>query len=327
MRVAVTGGTGCLGSPLLDRLCDLGWDVNLLVLPDDRHLIKSRRIRPIRGDMTSGRSLHELTHGCDLVFHLAGKVHSLPRTEQEIQEFYTINCGGTRSLLEKSRLNGVRRVIFYSTVGVYGIDENFHADETTRCRPQSVYAKTKYEAEQLVMSSSENGGPEGVVLRFPVAYGPYDRGNMASLIRAIHGRRFVVLGDGECRRSMVSSRNAAEGAVRAALEEKAANEIFCITDGYDCTMNEVIEAACRALGLRKSSVHVPLGMAVALGKIGDVVERALKRNFPLNSNTVRKLTSSLTFSDGKARRVLGYKPVQSFSEGIAEEVEWILGCK
>jgi len=170
--------------------------------------------------------LNTLCIDCDIVFHLAGKVHSVPETKEEEKEFFRVNMEGTRNLLEAAKKNKVKRVVFYSTVGVYGKDADFHGDELSPCWPGSVYAKSKYQAEQLVLTSSNDGGPEGVVLRFPVVYGPLDRGNIAKLIKAVQSKLFFYFGDGNCLRSMISSGNAAEAAVRAAFEPKAANEVF-----------------------------------------------------------------------------------------------------
>lgn len=170
--------------------------------------------------------MNTLCIDCDIVFHLAGKVHSVPETKEEEKEFFRVNMEGTRNLLEAAKKNKVKRVVFYSTVGVYGKDADFHGDELSPCWPGSVYAKSKYQAEQLVLTSSNDGGPEGVVLRFPVVYGPLDRGNIAKLIKAVQSKLFFYFGDGNCLRSMISSGNAAEAAVRAAFEPKAANEVF-----------------------------------------------------------------------------------------------------
>ena len=106
-----------------------------------------------------------------------------------------MNVEGTMNLLEAAKRNRVKRVVFYSTVGVYGKDADFHGDELSPCQPGSVYAKSKYSAEQLIMNSSNDGGPEGVVLRFPVVYGPLDRGNVARLIKSVHGRYFFYFGE------------------------------------------------------------------------------------------------------------------------------------
>jgi len=252
-------------------------------------------------------------------------VHSVPGTKEEEQKFYQVNVEGTRNLLEAAKQNKVKRIVFYSTVGVYGKDADFHGDELSPCQAGSVYAKSKYLAEQLVLNSSNDGGPEGVVLRFPVVYGPLDRGNVARLIKAIHNRLFFYFGDGNCLRSMISSKNAAEAAVRAAIEPKAANEVFCVTDGRDYSMNEIVDSICGALGMNWRPYHLPVFLAELAGRFGDVLRKWCHVSFPIDSDRVRKLSHPLTFSCKKAKRVLGYEPVETLKEGIRKEVEWELG--
>ena len=217
MNVAVTGGTGCLGRPLVDKLITDGAYLRLLTLPNDHPItFIDNQVKTITGNISSCEALNMLCRDCEVVFHLAGMVHSVPGTKKEEQKFYQVNMEGTRNLLEAAKKNRVKRIVFYSTVGVYGKDADFHGNELSPCKPDSVYAESKYQAEQLVLNSFNNGGPEGVVLRFPVVYGPLDRGNVAKLIKAIRGKLFFFFGDGNCLRSMISSKNAAEAAVRAA---------------------------------------------------------------------------------------------------------------
>ena len=324
MRVAITGGTGCLGRPLVERLiADVAY-LKLLTLPNDTAITNlDKKIEIITGNLNATEALKLLCQDCDVVYHLAGMVHTIPVTEGEVQEFLRVNVEGTRNLLEAAKKNRVKRVIFYSTVGVYGKDADFHGDELSPCKPGSVYAKSKYQAEHLVLNSSNDGGPEGVVLRFPVVYGPLDKGNMARLIKAIHSRLFFYFGDGNCLRSVVSSRNAAEAALRAALELKAANEVFCVTDGRDYTINEVVDSICHALGNNWRPFHVPISMAKVAGKFGDMLEKLAHIPFPINSTNVRKLSGFLTFSCEKAKQVLGYEPVETLMEGISREVQWL----
>ena len=142
MRVAVTGGTGCLGRPLVQRLLDNGIDVNLLLLPSEEEInLWQNKLTNIRGDINSTIALENLTLGCDIVFHLAGKVHSIPKTKRDEEDFYKVNQIGTENLLRATGLNGVKRVIFFSTVGVYGKDSNFHGNETSSCNPITAYSK------------------------------------------------------------------------------------------------------------------------------------------------------------------------------------------
>ena len=326
MKVAITGGTGCLGQPLVANLISNGAYPKLLTLPNDLPItFVDNQVKTIAGNISSCEALDILCRACDVVFHLAGMVHSIPGTKEEEQGFYLVNVEGTRKLLGAAKKNGVKRFVFYSSVGVYGKDADFHGDEVSPCKPGSVYAKSKYQAEQLVLNSSNDGGPEGVVLRFPVVYGPLDRGNVAKLIKAVHNRLFFYFGDGNCLRSMISSRNAAEAAVKAAFEPEAANEVFCVTDGQDYTMNELVDSVCHALGTSWRPLHVPVLLADMAGKFGDVLRKWAHVPLPIDSDRVRKLSRPLTFSCEKAKKVLGYEPVETLEEGIRREVEWLKG--
>ena len=146
---------------------------------------------------------------------------------------------------------------------------------------------------------------------------------MANLIKAIYDKKFFYFGDGKALRSMISSGNTAEAALRAALEPQAANQIFCVTDDRDYTLREVVEAICAALGTDWRPSHVPLFIARLLGKSGDLIERLFRTSMPINSDRVRKLSRPLSFSCEKARRMLGYEPVENLQEGISKEVEWL----
>jgi len=324
MKIGVTGGTGCLGKPLIKKLVEENRYIKLLVLHNeiiDKNYYRGMQI--IRGDLFCHEVLDALTKECDTIYHLAGKVHSDPTNYAEEQEFYQINVEGTKNLLKVSRKNKVKRVIFYSTVGVYGLDADFHGDEFSSCNPKSAYAKSKYLAEQLILNHVKDGGPEGVVLRFPVVYGPSDRGNVAKLIKAIHDGIFFYFGDGKSLRSMISSTNAAEAAIRASSTPEAASELFCVTDGRDYTVQEIVETICQTLGTSKKQRHLPLFVAQSFGMVGDSVRKLLRAKFPIDSDKVRKLSRPLTFSCEKAKQLLGYMPVETLAEGIFKEVAWL----
>jgi nucleoside-diphosphate-sugar epimerase len=298
--------------------------LKLLTLPNDSSITNlDKEIEITTADLNSHDALNLLCMDCQVVFHVAGKAHSVPRTKEEEEEFNKVNVAGTMNLLEAAKKNRVKRVVFYSTVGVYGREANFHGDELSPCQPGSVYAKSKYEAEKLALGGRANGGPEGVVLRFPVVYGPCDRGNVAALIKSIHKRYFFYLEDGKAVRSMISARNAAEAAYRAAFEPQAAGQVFCVTDGRDYKLGELVEAICQALGISWRQRRIPLSFAEVIGKLGDLVDKGLGIGLPVDSDKVRKLSRSLTFSCEKARRVLGYEPVETLEEGIRREVEWL----
>ncbi|MBN1183763.1 MAG: NAD-dependent epimerase/dehydratase family protein [Bacteroidales bacterium] len=324
MKIAITGGTGCLGHPLLERLIDHGHDIRLLVLPNEpiREFIK-QNVTIVRGVLSSKNDLNYLTKECEVVFHLAGKVHSVPKTQKEEDEFFRINVQGTENIIRASNENKIKRIIFYSTVGVYGRDADFHGDEFSKCNPTNVYAKSKYLAEQLVLKNSLNGGSEGVVLRFPVVYGVGDRGNVAKLIDAVRKKYFVFLGKGDAKRSMISAKNTAKAAVLAAIEPEASSQVFCVTDGKDYSINQLIESICISLNTNWRPIHIPILIANGIGKIADLFERHFNVDFPINSSKVKKLSHSLTFSCEKVKQILKFTPDENLQEGISREVEWL----
>jgi nucleoside-diphosphate-sugar epimerase len=121
---------------------------------------------------------------------------------------------------------------------------------------------------------------------------------------------------------MISSTNSAEAASLAAFEPKAANEVFCVTDGREYTMNELIGSICHALGTSGRPYHMPISLAEMIGKLGDFLEKWSHISFPITSDNVRKLSRPLTFSCEKAKKVLGYEPVETLEKGIRKEVEW-----
>jgi nucleoside-diphosphate-sugar epimerase len=324
MRVAVTGGTGCLGRPLVARLIDSGFDVRLLVLPqenvDDDYL---RKAIIIRGSLESSGAIASLVEGCDVVFHLAGKVHSVLKDVKDDREFAFINYECTKKLLKTCSEKKVKRFVFYSTVGVYGKSGDFHGNEQSPCNPVSAYAISKLDAEKVVLSSADDGGPLGVVLRFPVVYGPWDRGNVCKLIKSINGGRFFYFGDGRFLRSMISSVNAAEAAYMASIASLTESDVFCVTDGSDYHVRELIEEILRAVNKSWKPYHIPVAMAFFFGMIGDLLNKATGLNIPFNSEMVMKLSAPLTFSCEKAKSVLQYKPVETLRDGIAKEVKWL----
>lgn len=308
----------------MEKLIKCGLEIQILVLPSDKGMISwENKIRIIYGNINSFDALNSLTRSCDIVFHLAGKVHSIPGTGKEEDDFFQMNVEGTRNLLNATKKNRVKKVVFYSTVGVYGKNADFHGDEFSPCQPGSVYAESKHLAEQLVLNSYKNGGPNGIVLRFPVAYGPLDRGNVASLIKSIYHRYFFYFGNGNPLKSMISSRNAAEAAIKAAFEPKVANGLFCVTDGQDYRLQEIIEKICQAINTNWRPKHIPISLAKSLGKLGDLFERLTHYSMPINSSKVVKLSRPLTFSCEKAIQVLKYRPIENLYDGITKEVEWL----
>jgi nucleoside-diphosphate-sugar epimerase len=308
---------------LVSKLVEKGYSVKVLKSPSSSfENTDEKNVRYIEGDIKNESALRELLSGCDIVFHLAAKVHGGRKREIEEDEYYEVNSNSTELMVLICGEESVKRIVFYSTVGVYGAEADFHGDEESPCDPKTPYGKSKYIAEKYVLSAYENGGPEGVVLRFPIVYG-----NVARLIKAVYHKYFFYFGDGNCLRSMISSRNTAEAAVKAALEPRAANRVFCVTDDKDYTLKEAVESICNALDTTWRPLHIPLSIAEWAGNACDSLGKVIGVPFTFNTELVRKLSRSLTFSCENAKRILGYKPEESLIDGMTREVEWLKATK
>jgi nucleoside-diphosphate-sugar epimerase len=318
----VTGGAGCLGTPLVRRLAGEGHAVSVLSRSADgaAHLRDTPGVSVVQGSLEDGEALERACDGAEVVYHLAAKVHSVPRDHTEEREFFHINTDGTARLLAAAKSAGARRLVMYSTVAVYGETAGFDADETTPTNPATPYGRSKLEAERLVLGQSE---VEGVVLRLPVAYGPKDRGNISRLIRTVARRRFFWVGHGENRRSLVGAGNAAAAAVLAGKHPAATGETFLVTDGPAASLAELVAAIGAGLGQSWTPPNLPSALAAALAVCGSGMSRITGRSMPFDRDAYAKLFSSLVFSSDKLEGCLGFRAPHSLQEGIAGEVAWL----
>ncbi len=307
MKVLVTGAAGCLGRATCERLHERGHSVRGHDLDGKPSDALFRDVDWMSGDLGECE-LAPLLEGCSAVAHFAALVHREDVTAPE--QYRRINVEMTRRLVDAATAANVR-VVLSSTVAVYGpLDEP--ADEATRLLPETAYARSKLSAEQIVRSAG------GVVLRFPVAYGPGDRGNVGKLIDAIRRGRFVLPTPADRPRSMIAAANAGAGVV-AAVENCDPAGTYLITDGRDVTLRDLVQAVSAALEGRPQPLEVPASLLRPLGHAGSALAM-LGVPVPLTTARLEKLVGGATFSCRLATERLGYEPVVSFEQAIREAV-------
>ena len=237
----------------------------------------------------------------DIVFHSAGKAHVVPKTESERQEFFNVNFTGTKNLC--SALDRAQRLprsfIFISTVSVYGLDEGENISEDHPLNGNSPYAKSKILAEQWLQDWASKRGITLGILRLPLLAGANPPGNLGAMISGIDKGRYLSIGQASARKSMVWAEDIAEIVPRLAQT----GGIYNLTDGQHPSFGELEEIIAKGLG-RKKPLHVPHWFAKSLALTGDL----LGRRFPIDSDKLTKITSTLTFDDSKARQEIGWNP-------------------
>lgn len=236
----------------------------------------------------------------NIVIHCAGKAHSIPKTDQEIQEFYNVNVQGTINLLQGLSNSSIpKQFVFISSVSVYGLNNSSSVNENTHLLALDPYGKSKIQAEQIVQEWCYNHNVICTILRLPLVVGANPPGNLGAMIKGIKKGYYFNIAGGTARKSMVLASDVAKFILQAA----EVGGTYNLTDGYHPNFAELSNCIASQLGKYRVS-NMPLWAAKSLAKFGDIIGD----RFPLNSNKLAKITAPLTFDDSKARAAFGWNP-------------------
>lgn len=234
------------------------------------------------------------------VIHSAGKAHVIPQTEKEAAEFFRVNHTGTYNLITglENLAALPKYFVFISTVAVYGKDSGELINETMPLLGSTPYAKSKIMAEEFLTDWCAKHNVILTILRLPLIVGNNPPGNLGTMVRMMKRGLYFAIGSGAARKSMVL----AEDVARFIPVVQSIGGVYNLTDGYHPSMFELENALAKKLR-KKRPVRLPDGVLHVIAKAGDL----LGEKAPLTSLKFSKLTSSLTFSDSKAREI-GWNP-------------------
>jgi len=237
----------------------------------------------------------------DVVLHAAGKAHTTPGTEDEIKDFKDVNYQGTVNLCSALDKYGLpETIIFLSSAAVYGCDQGENVDETHELNPQTPYAISKKKAEDYLIEWCSRHDVRLAILRPSLIAGPNPPGNLGSMINGIAAGRYLRIAGGKARKSVLMVEDIAR--LVPLLEQKGGIYNVCSDDQPN--FRELESVICNQLGL-KLPMNMPLWGAKCLAIIGDM----LGKKAPFNTNKLIKMTESLTFSNAKAKKELGWAPL------------------
>lgn len=317
MRCLVTGATGFVGRALVTRLKASGALVRGL----------ARTPAASEADETVPIDLAELTadspafEGIDVVFHLAAKTHDMTEARGAEAAYQRTNVEGTRRVVEAAARHAVRRVVLVSSVKAIDEGNDTPATELTPERPLTPYGRSKLAAERLVTSAAEAGSFEAVCLRFPLVYGPQQRGNLQRMIAAIERGRFPPPPANGNQRSMLHVANAVEALMLAATTPEAAGRTYIVTDERAYSTREIFDAVRAALGRSRSTLAVPEWVFRLLATGGDLARRVAGRRFGFDTDAYQKLLGSAAYDCRLIREELGYRPSHDLLQALSTLVE------
>ena len=314
----VTGGSGFIGGRLLRRLASDGVRIRALARSETSAVkVAALGADPVHGDLDDTASMAAGAEGCDVTFHLAAHLGDWGTRE----EFERGNVVGTRNALEASRSAGVARFVHCGTEAAILAGQALNgADETEPLRPDSraLYSATKAEAEALVRAA-DGDGIETVVIRPRFVWGAGDTTLMPEISAAVESGKFAWIGGGEHRTSVTHVDNVVEGLIDGAVKGHG-GEAYFVTDGDPVVFREFLTQLLRANGVEPPDRSVPAWVAGALAAGGEAAWKLLplKGAPPLTRFALWAASKDCVLDDSKARSELGYTPVVSREQGLAE---------
>ena len=288
-KLLFTGGTGFLGKNVMPLLTQQYEVTTCGITPDD--MIKANLAKEVP----------VLPEKYDVVLHACGKAHVVPKTEAEKQAFYDVNYTGTVNLCNGLEKVGVpKALIFISTVAVYGCEYGDLINESHSLEGDSPYAKSKIMAEEYLTKWCLDHHVRLGILRPSLLAGKDAPGNLGAMVNGIKKGFYMNIAGGKVIKSILMAEDIAH--LLPLLEEKGG--VYNVCDTRQPSFGEISASIAKQLGKGKP-LNLPYWMAWCLAKVGDL----LGSKFPINSYKIEKMTKSLTFSNEKARRELGWEPL------------------
>jgi dihydroflavonol-4-reductase len=324
LKAFVTGATGFLGSHVARVLAEQGSDLRLLVRPtSDLRNLEGLNADRVAGDLRDPASIEKALSGCDVVFHVAADYRLWVRDPAEM---YRSNVEGTRSLLEAARKQGVRRVVYTSSVATMGFTSKTNygnvADEQSPVGIDDMighYKRSKFMAEQVAVEAARSGVDVVIVNpTTPIGERDIKPTPTGRIVVDFLKRKFPAYV--ETGLNLVDATECARGHVQA-LEKGRAGERY-ILGGENLTLKQILDRLGAITGLKSPTVKLPYFFALATGVVDEMVMgRLLGREPRATIDAVRMGRKMMFVSSAKAERELGWRTVP-VEGALRRSVEW-----
>lgn len=285
MRIVVAGGSGFVGSRLIPRLRSAGHEVTVFDLVVNPPLADIT----VQGDVRDLATYTSATAGADVIVNLAAAHRD---DVKPVSLYRETNVDGAANTVAAAVANGISRIVFTSSVAVYGLDEG-ESVETDTPQPFNEYGRTKWAAEGVYRDwESAEGERHLVIVRPCVIFGEGNRGNVYTLAKQLKSGFFLTVGDGTNRKSMAYVGNVAEYLAQR-IESVDGPRLVNYADKPDLATNDLVRVLREAFGKKRGqSVHVPLALGIAGGKVFDAATAVIRRPLPISSVRIRKFAAS-----------------------------------
>jgi len=328
VKVFVTGGTGLVGSHVIQQLISRGDSVVALARSDAaRAHLKELDAEPLAGDVTDPAALRRGVEAADATVHSAGVVLSRGGWDK----YHTVNVAPTETIARAAGRAG-KRLVHISSVAVYGRRTTYDGGAASVMEdfglarplfPGDHYARSKRESELALWKVCEETGLEAVALRPCVIYGERDRTFAIRVARVLRRRIALQIGDGTNRLSVVYAGNVAAAALQA-LGRPHVTGAFNVANDGELTQRAFLERFAAGLGVKLRVLGVPKGLAWNAARCFDSIARLVRPSAPMATlkTAVQFLSAANPFVSSRAERELGWQPIVSAEEAVERTGRW-----
>ncbi|MFC1652359.1 NAD-dependent epimerase/dehydratase family protein [Planctomycetota bacterium] len=319
MNVLVTGAAGFLGSAIVRQAVRSNLSVTAIDLVENVQLSGAKYFC---ANILEPRSLAQPLKDVECLCHVAGLAHIFGKSEIANAPYHNVNVEGSKNVALVAAQAGVQRIIYISSVSVYG-REACDKDVESECQPEGPYAKSKLQAEQGLIEICQKGGMDLTVLRLATLYGEEDPGNVGRLVRLIECGRFIWIGRGKNLKSLLHCDDAARACVAAVTTSTSGIHIYNVS-APPYKMCDIVEAIARALGKSAPTMYVPIPVALVLTKLAKKISFNNERLGTLY-DTMQKWISDDYYNTDTFNKTFNYRTTIGLNEGIQRQVARYVG--
>jgi nucleoside-diphosphate-sugar epimerase len=265
------------------------------------------------GEINGKTDWSSALEGIDCVIHLAARVHVMNETSVDpLDEFRKANVMGTEHLASSAAAQGVKRLVYVSSIKVNGeetTDGNSYTEHDTPA-PLDPYGISKWEAELALHRVAKETGLEVVIVRPPLVYGAGVKGNFERMLRLLSKGLPLPLASVKNLRSMIFIENLADALKVCATHPSASGKTYLLSDGEDISTSNLMRELAQGLGKPALLLPFPGVLLILAGKLFG------------KSAEITRLLGSLQIDSGKIRRELNWQPPYTLHQGLNATTDW-----
>lgn len=319
MKALVTGGTGFIGSHLVEALIERGVEVRCLIRnKNDLKWLKGLTVEFIEGDLKDRISLFPAVKGVNQIFHLAGVTKAVKE-----ETYYEVNAVGTKNLLYAclEAEPPIEKFIYLSSQAASGpCIHNGKKKEEEPCLPVSPYGRSKRKGEEFLLEQLHQF--PFLILRPSVVYGPRDR-DVFAFFKILSKGINPIFSSADQQISLCYVQDIIQGLLLASESKDLQGEIFFLSDGHIYRMDRIGDIFAEAIGVKVYRIRIPFGLLYGIASFSELLSKISRKPPLINRGKLEEMVQKNWVCDiTKAATLLGFKPKVSLPEGVKLTYEW-----